>query len=331
MANLPRTLATLILLIIGCNASVAAESSLAYPARSIRFVVTYPPGGGTDLVARQVGQKLAESWGQPVIIDNRPGGGGVIGAEIVANAPADGYTYLFGTSAALVTQPLLVGKVPYDPLIAYAPVSLLTVDVQVLYINGALPVNTLKELITYARAKPGALSYASAGLGAPNHLNMEQLKHVAGINIVHVPYQGSGPSVIDLLAGRVQLIWSSAVALVPHAKSGKLKALAVGGSHRMPALPEVPTIAEAGLPNYEPNMPWFSIFVPAKTPKPIIDKINAQVVRTLNDPETVKKLAGYGYAAHSSSPEELGNHLRKEYQRMKALIGAIKLNASNVQ
>ena len=309
----------------------AQDTAPNYPNRTIRFVVTYPPGGGTDLVARQVGQKLAEAWGQQVVIDNRPGGGGIIGTESVANAPADGYTLLFGTSAGFVTQPLLVGKVSYDPLKSFAPVSLLTVDVHTLYVNASLPVSTLKDFIAYAMSRPGALSYASAGLGSPNHMNMEQLKYVSGIDLVHVPYQGSGPSQNDLVADRVQVMWSSAAYLVQLVKSGKVKALAIGGPHRLSALPDVPTVAEAGLPQFEPNMPWFSIFVPANTPRPIITKLNSQVVRTLADPEMVKRLAGFGYVAQSSTPEELGEHLRKEYLRVKALLPVLKLRPGQVQ
>ena len=314
-----------------CNAAQAAESAQAYPSRPIRFMVTYPPGGGTDLVARQVAQKLSEAWSQQVIIDNRPGGGGIIGAEIVSRSAPDGYTYLLGTSAALVTQPLLLGKAPYDSLKAFAPVSLLTQDVHTLFIYGSLPVNTLKELISYAKARPGQLNYASAGLGSPNHLNMELLKTVAGIDMVHVPYQGSGPSVTDLLAGRVQVIWSSASSLIPYLKTGRLKALAVGGPQRLSTMPDVPTVAEAGLPQFEPNMPWFSIFVPAGTPKPIITKINAEVGRILKDPDTIKRLTGSGYTPHPSTPEELGAHLAKEYARMKDLVQATKLNNQRVQ
>ena len=322
----------LVTLAMALGATVRAQDLAPnYPNRTIRFVVTYPSGGGTDLVARQVGQKLADAWAQPVIIDNRPGGGGVIGTEIVANAPPDGYTLLFGTSAGFVTQPLLVGKVSYDPFKSFSPVSLLTVDAHTLYVNAALPVNTLKDFIAYAMSRPGALSYASAGLGSPNHMNMEQFKHVAGIDLVHVPYQGSGPSQNDLVAGRVQAMWSSASSLVPQVKAGKLKALVVGGPHRLSALPDVPTVAQAGLSKFEPNMPWFSIFVPANTPRPIITKLNTQVVRVLADPEMVKRLAGYGYVAQSSTPEELGEHLRNEYQRVKVLLSVLKLSPGQLQ
>jgi len=282
---------------LSCVTARAADAAMTYPNRTMRFVVTYPPGGGTDLVARQVGEKLTEAWGQQVIIDNRPGAGGMIGTEIVANASPDGHTFLLGTSAGLVTQPLLVGNAPYDPLKAFAPVSLLTVDVHTLYVNASLPVSTLKDFIAYAKAKPGTLSYASAGPGSPNHMNMEQFKHVAGIDLVHVPYKGSGLALTDLVSGRVQVTWGSTSALVQQTRNGKLKALAVGGSHRLSALPDVPTVMEAGMRNLELNMPWFSIFVPAKTPRPIVTRINAQVVRVLTDPGMVKRLAGYGYAA----------------------------------
>lgn len=309
----------------------AQDPAADYPNRPIRFVVTYAPGGGTDIVARQVGEKLTAAWGQQVIVDNRPGGGGIIGTEIVANSSPDGHALLLGTSAGMVTQPLLVGKAPYDPLKAFAPVSLLTVDEHTLYVTASLPVGTLKEFIAYAKSRPGRLSYGSAGPGSPNHMNMEQFKRAAGIDLIHVPYKGSAQSMTDLVAGRIQVLWGSTAALVQQAKNGKLKALAAGGPHRLSVLPDVPTIAEAGLPKLELNMPWFSIFVPAGTPRPIITKLNAQVVRILADPETVKRLAGLGYTAQSSTPEELGQHLRKEYRRVKALLAVLKLGPGQVQ
>ncbi len=323
--------AFLVLAITWCAPVRAADTAPNYPSRNIRFVVTYVPGGGTDLVARQVGERLTEAWGQQVIIDNRPGAGGIIGTEIVANASPDGHTFLLGTSAGMVTQPLLVAKAPYDPLRAFAPVSLLTVDSHTLYVTASLPVSNLKELIAYAKSRPGSLSYGSAGPGSPNHMNMEQFKQVAGIDLLHVPYKGSAQSMTDLVAGRIQVMWGSTAALVQQAKNGKLKALAVGGPQRLGVLPDVPTVAEAGLPKLELNMPWFSIFVPAKTPRPIITKINAQVVRTLTDPEMVKRLEGYGYDAHSSTPEELGELLRKEYQRVKALLSVLKISPEQTQ
>ena len=332
MKNIPRSGAVLLALAIPlCTPVWAQDPAVNYPNRTIRFVVTYAPGGGTDIVARQVGEKLTAAWGQQIIIDNRPGGGGIIGTEIVANSSPDGHAYLLGTSAGLVTQPLLVGNAPYDPLKAFAPVSLLTVDEHTLYVNAALPVATLKEFIAYAKSKPGELSYASAGPGSPNHMNMEQFKRAAGIDLIHVPYKGSAQSMTDLIAGRVQVLWGSTAALVQQAKNGKLKVLAVGGPHRLSVLPDAPTLAEAGMPKLELNMPWFSIFVPAKTPRTIVSKINAQVVRTLAEPETVKRLAGYGYTAQSSTPEELGEHLRKEYQRVKALLPVLNLSPDQVQ
>jgi len=313
----------LIFLATAAVSAMAAEAGRAYPDRPLRLIVTYPPGGGTNVVARLVAQKLTDAWGQAVIVDNRAGGGGIVGTDIVAKAAADGYTLLFGTSAGLAIQPLLLGSAPYDPLKAFAPVSLLILDPQLLVVTGTLPANTLKELIAHARANPGKLNYASSGLGAPNYMNMEGLKLTTGIDMLHVPYQGTGPAMIDLLSGRIQLMWSSMPSVLPHLKTGRLKALAVGGTERVHNVPDVPTMKEAGLPAFEPNMPWYGIFVPAGTQKSIIDKLNAQLVRSLNEPETIKFLAANGFEPHLSTPEELGRHLRSEYERLKKLIHAI--------
>ena len=292
-----------------------------YPNRPVRWIVTYPPGGPTDVVARAVGARLTEAWGQQVVIDNRAGAGGVIGTDLAAKAVPDGYTLLFGTSAGLTINPALSSKLPYDALKDFAPVSLLVLNPQILVLNNAVPANSVKELIAYAKARPGQLNYASVGQGSPNHLGMELLKALAGIDIVHVPYKGTGPAITDLLGGQVQLMFNSMPSVLPLVKSGKLKGLAVGSAQRSPAIPDLPTVAEAGVPGFE-NVTWYGMFAPARTPHDIIMKLNKQVVKILADPAMAQRLASQGAEPRSSTPEELVKFMQVESVRWKKVIQA---------
>jgi tripartite-type tricarboxylate transporter receptor subunit TctC len=298
-----------------------AAHAQAYPSKPIRWIVTYPPGGPTDFVARAIGARLTAAWGQQVIIDNRPGAGGVIGTELAAKAVPDGYTLLFGTSAGLTINPALLGKLPYDPVKDFAPVSLLVINPQLLVVHTGVPVNSVKELIAYAKARPGQLNYASVGQGSPNHLGMELLKALAGIDVVHVPYKGTGPAVTDLLGGQVQLMFNSMPVVLPLVKSGKLKGLAVGSPQRSPAAPDVPTVAEAGVPGFE-NVTWYGMFAPAKTPVDVVAKLNAEVVRILADAELAQRMASQGAEPRSTTPAELAAYMRVEFARWKKVITA---------
>jgi len=291
----------------------------SYPTKSVRFIVTYAPGGGTDTVARMIGQKLTEAWGQQVIVDNRGGGGGVVGTEIAAQAAPDGYTLLLGSQGGLVINPLMNSKLPYDPFSDFAPVVMLTTNSLLLVINPAVPATSVKEMIALAKTSPGKLNYASAGEGTPSHLAMELFQSMAGINNVHVPYRGAGLGVIDLIAGRVQLTFNPMPPLLPHVKSGKLRALAVSGVSRSAAVPEVPTIAESGLPGYGYAL-WYAIFVPAKTPKAIIQKINVQVVSILGQPEIKQRLIAQGTDPHGGSPDALGRFFKEDTERLRKTI-----------
>ena len=310
-------------------ALLAAGAALAqaYPNRPIRWIVTYPPGGPTDFVARAIGAKLTDAWGQQVVIDNRAGAGGVIGTDLGAKAVADGYTLLFGTSAGLTINPALVSKLPYDPVRDFAPVSLLVINPQILVVTNSVPVNSVKELIAYAKSRPGQLNYASVGQGSPNHLGMELLKALAGIDMVHVPYRGTGPAVTDLLGGQVQLMFNSMPLVLPLVQGGKLKGLAVGSAQRSPAVPDVPTVAEAGVPGFE-NVTWYGMFAPAGTPRDIIMKLNAQVVKILTDPEMAQRLSSQGAEPRSTTPEALAAFMRVESARWKKVIktAGIKLD-----
>ena len=281
--------------------------------------MTYPPGGPTDFVARAIGAKLTEAWGQQVVIDNRAGAAGIIGTDLAAKAVPDGYTLLFGTSAGLTINPALVSKLPYDPVRDFAPVSLLVINPQILVVNNSVPVSSVKELIAYAKSRPGQLNYASVGQGSPNHLGMELLKALAGIDMVHVPYKGTGPAVTDLLGGQVQLMFNSMPLVLPLVKGGKLKGLAVGSAQRSPAVPDLPTVAEAGVPGFE-NVTWYGMFAPAKTHKDVVAKLNAQVVKILADPEMAQRMASQGAEPRSTTPEELARFMRVESERWKKVI-----------
>ena len=315
--NLMRCATTCLLTAMLIMASAAPAQT--YPIRPIRWVVTYPPGGPTDVVARAIGAKLTEAWGQQIVIDNRAGAGGVIGTDIAAKAVPDGYTLLFGTSAGLTINPALNSKLPYDAVKDFAPVSLLVLNPQILVVHPAVPVNSVKELVALAKARPGQLNYASVGLGSPNHMGMELLKALTGIDIVHVPYKGTGPAITDLLGGQVQVMFNSMPSVIPLVASGKLKGLAVGSVQRSPAVPDIPTVAEAGVPGFE-NVTWYGMFAPAKSPHDIIVKLNKQVVQILASPEMAQRLASQGAEPRSSTPEELTKFMRVESERWKKVI-----------
>lgn len=290
-----------------------------YPRKPIRWIVTYPPGGPTDVVSRAVGAKLAEAWGEQVVIDNRAGAGGVIGTELAAKAIPDGYTLLFGTSGGMTINPALTSKLPYDPVRDFAPVSLLVINPQLLVANNSVPANSVKELIAIAKSRPGQFNYASVGQGSPNHLGMELFKALTGTNMVHVPYKGTGPAVTDLLAGQVQVMINSMPSVLPLVKTARLRALGVCSAQRSPAVPDIPTVAEAGVPGFE-SVTWYGMFAPAKTPKEIVTRLNAQVVKILAEPEMAQRLASQGAEPRSSTPAELAQFMRFESERWKKVI-----------
>lgn len=306
--------------------SGAAPDVRSYPTRPVRLIVTYAPGGGVDFAARLIAPRLTEALGQQVVVDNRAGGGGIIGTDIAAKAPPDGYTLLMGTSAGLVINPLLHSRLPYHPVRDFDPVSLLVVTTMLLVVNTSVPVNSVKELITYARAQPGKLSYASVGQGSPNHLATELFKVLTKTNMVHVPYKGAGPALTDLLGGQVQLTFNPMAPLLPHVRSGKLRALAVGGAQRSPVMPDTPTVAEAGVPGFE-AAPWYGLFAPAKTPAQIVVRLNAQLARILGEPELVQRMVGQGATPHPSTPAELSRFMGADAARTKMVITAAGIKA----
>jgi tripartite-type tricarboxylate transporter receptor subunit TctC len=296
----------------------AAALAQSYPVKTIRVVVPYPPGGATDLTGRLVGQKMTERFGQTVVVENRSGASGVIGAEIVAKSPADGYIVLLASPAEIAVLPHLQ-KMPYNVDKDLAPVSLAVVTPLILVTHPSLPVKTVKELIALAKAQPGRLSYASAGTGGVQHLAGELLKITMKIDMVHVPYKGAGPVMPDLIGGHVPMFFSGMPPAMPHVRAGKLRALAVTTTKRSPAAPEVPTMGEAGVPGFDISN-WFAYFAPAGTPSEVIGKLNAEINRALKLPDVKEKLASVGAEAVGTSPEELAKFVRAESDKFANLI-----------
>jgi len=290
-----------------------------YPNKPVRLVVPFPAGGTTDILARAAAQKLSETWGQQVIVDNRPGAGGNIGSELVAKAAPDGYTLLMGTVGTHAINPSLYAKMPYDHVKDFAPVILVAGVPNVLVVNPDLPIKTVPELIAYAKANPGKLNFASSGSGTSIHLSGELFKVMAGVQITHVPYKGSAPALTDLIGGQVQLMFDNLPSSLPQIKGGKLRAVAVTSTTRAAALPEVPTVAESGLPGFEASS-WFGILAPAGTPKDIIAKIDADVQKWLATPEAKEKLLSQGANAAGGSPEDFARHIQAETAKWAKVV-----------
>jgi tripartite-type tricarboxylate transporter receptor subunit TctC len=296
-----------------------AGAQAPYPNRPIRIVVPFPPGGATDILARAAGQKMTEAWGQSVVIDNRPGAGGNIGSELVAKAPNDGYTLLMGTVGTHAINASLYAKMPYDHVKDFAPVVLVAGVPNVLVVHPSVPANSVQELVAYAKANPGKLNFASSGSGTSIHLAGELFRVMAGVQIQHVPYKGSAPAVADLVGGQVQLMFDNLPSALPQIRGGKLRALAVTSATRAPALPDVPTIAESGLPGFEASS-WFGLLAPAGTPREIIVKVNGEIDRWLATPEAKEKLSAQGANAAGGSPEDFAKHIAAETAKWAKVV-----------
>lgn len=299
--------------------TTSAALAQAYPTKPIRIVSPSSPGGTTDLVARIVALKLTEAWGQQVIVDARPGSGGIVGTELVAKAAPDGYTMLLGTITTHAVNPALHANLRFDPIRDFTAVSLVVSSPQLLAVNPSVPAKDVRELIALANARPGQLNYGSAGTGNSSHLVVELLKSTAGLNVTHVPYKGSGPAITGLIANEVQMIITGVLALFPHIKAGKLRPLAVTSAKRAPALPELPTMIESGVPNFDVSS-WFGIFVPANTPRPIVTKINAEIRKMLDAPELRQRLTDQGADPQSSSPEQFAAYVKSERARWSKVV-----------
>jgi tripartite-type tricarboxylate transporter receptor subunit TctC len=307
---------------IAALAALAALPATAqnYPNRAIRLVVPSSPGGGTDITGRIVAQKLSEQLGQQVVVDNRAGAGTIIGNEIVAKAPPDGYTLLMGLST-LAINPSMYTKLPYDALRDFAPVSLAVLSPNILTIHPSVPAKNVKEFVALAKAKPGTITFGSAGLGTSPHLSGELLKVLAKIDIVHVPFKGSGQSVISQLAGEIAANFPSVPTAIPYIKAGKLRGLGVTTAKRTQALPDVPSIAEAGVPGYEATQ-WFGVLAPAGTPRAIIDRLNQEMVKMLRAPEMRDRLIADGTDPVGNTPEEFAAYIRSETEKWTKVIKA---------
>ncbi len=290
-----------------------------YPVKPIRFIAPNPPGGPTDILARLIGQKLSESLGQPVFVENRAGAGGNIGTELAAKAPPDGYTLVTGNNATFGANVSLYKNLGFDPVKDFAPVSLVGTQPNILVVHPSLPVTSVKELIALAKARPGQLNYAGSGMGAVAHLSAELFKSMTRTNIVHISYKGAGPALIDMLAGQCQLMFATSFSVQPHIKANKLRALAVTTAKRARAWPDLPTIAEAGVPGFEATT-WHGVLVPAGTPAAIVNKLNAEIIRMLQLPDVRERLGTLGAEIIGSTPKEFADHIQREIPKWAKVI-----------
>ena len=296
-------------------------SGQAYPARPVRLIVPYPPGGGTDIFARLVGAKLTEMLGQSFVIEQRPGAAGVIGADVAAKAAPDGYTLVIGQASNLAINPSLMKKLPYDPARDFAPITLVAASPSLLVVHPSLPVRTVKDLVALAKARPGALNYASAGNGSPGHLAAEYFKKIAKIDVVHIPYKGAAPAMLDVIAGHATLYFTSPVAAQPLVQAGRLRQIAVTSRKRFPPLPDVPAIAEAGYPDIDLTS-WWGLLAPAGAPADIVERLHAATVKALNAAEVKERLASQGAMVVTSTPGEFAAYIKSEIAKWARIVAA---------
>jgi tripartite-type tricarboxylate transporter receptor subunit TctC len=313
----------LVVVILVAAHAAAAQS---YPVRPIRLIVPYPAGGPTDFVGRTVGQKLSQFLGQQVVVDNRPGAGTIIGSELVARAAPDGYTILFGTGGGTFLAPLILPNVPYDPLRDFSPVTMLVQSPQVLVTHPSVAARSIAELIALAKAKPGALNFASVGTGTSPHLGGELFQALTGTKIVHVPYKGTAPALTDLISGQVQMMFSSMPTVLAHVKAGRLRLLGTGGTKRSAVIPDTPSISEV-VPGFE-LITWYGIFAPARTPPAIVRRLNTEIVKVLNDPESRDRLTAQGLEPAPMTPEELKRYTEQDTSRWARLIKAAGIKSA---
>ena len=294
-----------------------------WPTKPIRLVVTYPPGGGADTVARLIAPRMSETLGQPVVVENKPGASGTIAADFVAKSPPDGYTLMLDASSYAV-NPSLYPKLPYDPQKAFTPVALLALFPNMLVVNPGVPASSVKELVALAKAKPGTLSYASSGNGSAQHLAAALFVLQTGVDMVHVPYKGGGPAMTDVMGGQVPVFFANMASGLPHVKSGKLKALASTGAKRSPNMPDLPTVAESGVAGYE-VYEWNAVFAPAGTPPEIVSRLNAAIVKALENPEVRERIAALGGEVATGSPQDADRFLREQTAKWSRVVREAKI------
>jgi len=311
------------LLVLACTAAGAAD----YPTKPIRWISPWPPGGANDVFSRDIGRKLSDAFGQPVIVDNRPGAAGTIGSDVAAKAPADGYTLVMGSSPTHAIAPSLYPQLPYDPVRDFTAVTLVGTVPNVLVVHPALAAKSVKELIALAKASPGQLNFASAGNGTSQHLSGELFKTLAGVEMVHVPYKGTAPAMVDLIAGQVQLAFDNVTTIVPYIQAGKLRALAVTPAKRSAILPDVPTVAESGLPGYEASV-WFGVFARAGTPPAVVNRLHTEILKALNTPDLRARMVAMGTDISGMGPAEFQSFVRKEVPKWADVVrkANVKIN-----
>jgi tripartite-type tricarboxylate transporter receptor subunit TctC len=310
---------------VGIAYGALAHAQAPYPTKPVRLIVPQSPGASTDLTARLIAQKLSAAFGQPVVVDNRPGAGSIIGTDLVAKAAPDGYTLLV-VASSITLNPSLHRNLPFDVLRDLAPITQLSAFPNLLTVHPALPVKSVKDLIALAKAKPGSLNYGSSGSATGTHLSAELFKYMTGIDMVHVPYKGGGPAVQALLGGQVQLNFATIVSVLPHVRSGKLRAIAVTTAKRSPSMPEIPTIAESGVPGYD-HGPWNGFLAPARTPRAVIARLNEETARILHLPETKAVFTNEGAEPVGNKPEEFGAIIKAETAKWGKVIQSAGIKA----
>jgi tripartite-type tricarboxylate transporter receptor subunit TctC len=302
----------------------AAHAQQKFPEKPIRFIVPFPPGGGNDILARAMAPKLGDALGQPVVIDNKGGAGGNLGTDLAAKAPADGYTIVIASNQVTMNPYLYTAKLPFDIEKDFAPVALAASVPMVLVVHPSVPAQNVKELIAVAKRDAGKLNYSTPGAGTPQHIAFEVFNHAAGVKVTHVPYKGTGPAIADLIGGQVQSAFGTMASVEPHIKAGKLRALAVATPKRSQAMPDVPTVAEAGLPGFDVSL-WYSILAPAGTPRPIVARLSAEVEKALNAPDNRQRLAQQGFEVSYLNPDEMTQLMKRDLGRWEKSLKAIGL------
>jgi tripartite-type tricarboxylate transporter receptor subunit TctC len=316
----------IVCIVLGCLVSGAVAAQSAFPSRTISMMVGFQPGGGTDTAARIVAKKLAETLGQSVVVENRPGAGGNIAHELLSKATPDGHSILLGSVGSLAVAPHIVSKLGYDPLRDFAPITMAVAFPNVLVVNATVPVQTLADFVKLANSKPGAINYGSSGIGGAGHLAGELFRMMAKVSIVHVPYKGGAPAMTDVLGGQIPAIFATPVTAGPHIKSGKLRALATTGMRRSPAMPDVPTVAESGYPGFEATN-WYGYIAPGRTPKDVVERLNRELVAVLSNAEIREQLFSHGMEAAPGTSEAFARYIEREHATWGRVVKEVGIRA----